>query len=319
MQGLEFGRQLERIVRDLHIEKILKILNPFFNPNESNFVVTPQTKTEFADLLFDIDGVVTSLAADPRTSPILEELNIAVLLDRNTRTLLLTAFQNATHKEQIFQSRMFWYLYHSIAAVKAIQRGFSALVLDPKTKVRRDTDAIIELWIDDYDGEPLKVDRLEAVLSSLRILYEATSESLGIEKRSATIAYTDSGTKFTVALEGVGDAIRAVGDLFGDAWRAIRFRKNEKVERDMDTLRDQLTLVTEIRQKVARNDLDNETGTRLEHMINTSMIQLLEKGVLPATVDTYDEYDRKEVLGAVRDTPLLGPGQPPAPGNPDVA
>ena len=157
----------------------------------------------------------------------------------------------------------------------------------------------------------MTVERFEGILESLRVLYGAIAEYLNIGERRATIAYTDSGTTFTIGLQGVAEVIQAIGKVFQDAWRGVRFRKNEKVERDWDTVREGLRVVGDIRGRVARGELDTETGTRLEHLIKSQAVQLLEKGVLPATVEAVEEYDRHEVLAAVRKTPLLGPGTQP--------
>lgn len=316
MQALVFGRGLQRIVRELRVEEFIDLLQPFLDINSGNFNIDPGIKQKLSEIVFDIELGLAKLSADADAGPILETLTLSQLFDRRNRTHMLSTFQNASTKQEILQNRLFWVAFYRAWAVRTMETGFTRLVIVPKTGPAEHQPQTVELWLHDYADEPLSVDRLEVVLGSLRKLYTALAEYRGAQNQIALVAYVDSGTSFTIALKGVAEVIDSMKQAFADAWRGIRFRKNARVERDLQTLRNQLNVVAEIRERVRENALDPQTGARLEHVVNSEMIHLLEAGVLPATIETGEEFDRHEVLAAVRRTPLLGPGQPPPPSPP---
>src|SRR5437016_763773 len=217
MQSLTFGRAFNRVVQSLRIHDLVQLLQPLVDADLStNFALDPTTKQKFSEIAFDVEIALVGLNVDPSTASIVTGFGLDKTLDRRTRTYLLSTFQAASAKQEIAQNRLFWVIFYRLWAIETLEKGFNALVLAAKTPSRDEHTGVVELWIEDYAGEDLTVDRLEHILQSIRKLYASLSEYLGVEKRTATIAYLDSGTEFTIGLKGAARVIDAIRIAFQD-------------------------------------------------------------------------------------------------------
>jgi hypothetical protein len=61
----------------------------------------------------------------------------------------------------------------------------------------------------------------------------------------------------------VKETIDAIGDLFGRTWRAIRFRKNDQLERDLDTAMKGIDFMAALRERQEQGVVDDETARKL--------------------------------------------------------
>jgi hypothetical protein len=100
MQSLEFTHAFKEIVRELKIQEILGILDPWLTPgNASN--LDPKQKEQFTKLLFDANAGYRQLMTRPAAQSILDELNVGEFLEPSRLTGIVGTLQALTQAKQI--------------------------------------------------------------------------------------------------------------------------------------------------------------------------------------------------------------------------
>lgn len=307
MQTHTYVQQLERIDSGISLQAIADLLGRYFNAS-SNVAIAQEDKQRFSKLLLDAHAALGVLEEDDRSKALLDILPLGALAERGTLAGLIAAFQSAANRGNVLNNKDFWHLYYGALTTHRLAASTRSLLVEPALSEVPEGHDTVEIEIMDFGQGPIPTKRLIAALSSLEALYSAVSEALGGEPAEARVAFVDSGTNITVGLEGVGDAIRAVRELFSEAWNAIRFSDHQKLERDWETTAKGIEVLRVIRKGMDDEVLDENDAQRLSHVIRKQLEALVGDGVMLRDVSHSATTDKIKALEAVREGRLLKSG-----------
>jgi hypothetical protein len=317
MQTRTYVSALDRIVELLRLNDLASLLTQLRSgPNRQ---LTPEEKASFGDLLFAMDSGFTAVMADPVLSVVAKGLDLELLLNRAARTTLMTTFHSSGTSNEVSTKQLFAQLFVSARTILRLRDGVRDLLVGGEAAAEASDLDHLDLEIEDYDGKGIPVRRVITALTALLSLYDEIERHQNGKTATPILKWVDSGSNIAFSLEGLAPVIGELRKTFAGAWQAVRFAKNHKMERDLETALKQMTLVRELDAQVAAGGPAGGEAARVRHAVMDSMAQLLGAGVLPTQLEDQSTYDRREVLAAVRDTKLLGPGEIANENRPDGA
>jgi hypothetical protein len=311
MQTRVFVQALDDIIQTLRLEELAAILNETFEGNQRP--IEPAKKHRYADILFAIDSGFARILADPVLREVAEGLNLQDLLGRASRTMLMTDFQNAETTHTITTNKRFVKIWLSTQILLRLSQTVHKLLLEPEDVLSQPGTASIELEIADYDNSGVPAQRVVVALTALLALYTTVEGQKGQGRITPVLKWVDSGSNISFSFQGLAEVIAEVRQIFASTWKAVRFAKNERIERDLSTALKQVAFLRDLEAVQQAGGIKGETAARIRHQVTESMVTLLGAGVMPIELEGHTTYDRAEVLEAVRDTKLLGSGEPPTP------
>jgi hypothetical protein len=305
MRTIEFAAAMDSLLENLRFADIARLLEASaLNP--SNLALTSEQKAVFSALIFDLQTAYSVANEDPEKVAIISALGLDPIFLPQTLGALITQFNNATASSQLSNDRGFLRLYFMLRSALALQAGVKKLLVNPKLEGIPKGDATLDVEIFDYEGTGIELARLVEVVGSVEKLFLAVSEAVTGHRQLAKVKYVDSGTPIIISLQGVEGVINAIRKSFKEIWQLVRDHKNIKLDKNLGSIKEGLSLISDIRSRVANKDLDPETGHRLEHAISSQMTRLIGVGVMVTETEAVQMYDRKAVMTAIRDLRLLG-------------
>jgi len=307
MTSIEFIVRLSNILSRARAKELSDLLAGISSVGGATPVI-PNEKDLFTSLMFALRDAVTTAARDPIDQELLPVLGLAHYGDAAFVGQQIATFRSASQKHGIAANPDFMMLQVHLRTLQDVVDGLRKAVLESKETPVLAGQGTFDLQVSDYDEGAVPAARLASVLDDLRNLYEDIGRSLGSETSALRIRYIESGSDIRISLEGAGDAIRAISDLFSEAWERIRNRRHRDATAAFASLRDGMEAVAELRKRVKDDDFPADEAARLERAISTRLESLLSQGVLPQHIEAAESFDRDRVLRTVRDVKLLGAG-----------
>ncbi|MBA3557841.1 MAG: hypothetical protein H0W30_04495 [Gemmatimonadaceae bacterium] len=205
----------------------------------------------------------------------------------------------------------FWTLYYAARSGLKIRDAIDTLVVQPKFEGVTEESEVITFELTDYGENGVTPERFALVVAEIGAIYNTVSQAIGDEGTTGPrIIFVDSGSDFAIGLRGAAKVITAIADAFGKVFNAVRYRANERFERNLQSADAGLDFNARIRQRVAAKEIDEETGSRFIRSTTAHIDKLLGNGVT-IEVPYPDIPSRDRVLLAIRNQRLLGAGDSP--------
>jgi hypothetical protein len=307
MQTRTFAHHLNALIEGVNAAALNEILAKYIG-SDQNVGIPDEDKRRFAATIFGIQAYLARI--DSVEESLAKALGLTSLFDPAHLAALLTTFQNSPNSGTLRNQHLFLNLFHATGSLLRTNAIVQRELVQPKERVHTAEDSILSLEIVDYDNDGVTLHRLAAICDALVALYAAVDQYLG-RRTSPRVAYADSGSNITLGLEGAKDTIDAIGDLFGRAWNALRFRKHDEFERTLESALKGINFLASLKGQQASGAIDAETAAKLEVAVKKQMGELVGAGVMIEETDNTAHYDRRELLTAVRDQKLIGPGREP--------
>lgn len=147
-------------------------------------------------------------------------------------------------------------------------------------------ESTLRLEILDFQASGIKLTRLRIVIESLENIYNSLISISGLKGDSPRIVFIQSGSNIVLEIKGAAKIIDALSDLFFRVVDSIRFRKYDRIDREIETSNKLLELF----EKFAKKSPDE--AKILQDKIVKDIIMLSNNGV-SMWVD--DDIDRSTV------------------------
>lgn len=301
MQTRVFAAHVRSIVEGLQLND-LKLLLERIYLSPQNVVIQEADKPAFAKIVFGIQAYLSTLTGDRRE--IAKNLGLTSLLNPTKLAQLLTAFQSAQNHHSIRQDLLFGDLYHSAQALLRLDSEIQSRLVSESFGESAANYTVLSFEIVDYEGDGIPIARLAAIVRSLDALYSALDQYLGTQS-TPRIAYADSGSDINIGVTGLAETISVLSDVFLRAWDALRFRKNTRFERDLDTAIKGIQFLDSIHDGTKKGIVDRETAEQLEASIKIRLNDLISSGVMIEGTPTAETVDKRQVLLQARSQRLL--------------
>jgi hypothetical protein len=306
MQSLDYTEALAESLTKLKAPELSQLLGALvaLGPNVG---LTDSTKAQFSELIFAMRTAFQNLERDEKV--VMDSLGFGEITNSKFLGELVNKFHSAINKDQVAADARFWVLYYTLRATLNLQRSLESLLVTPKTSAIRENASLVELTIEDYDDKAVFTRRFAEVLKELADLYDVIGQALGHSNDASRILYVDSGTRITIALEGLADTIDAISRLFETVWLTLRYSGLEKFDRQIASVDKGLSFIAGLRERVASGDIDAESAEKLEIAAKRHMGKLIGAGVMRSQVEETVIFDRSDLLESARDTRLLKSGE----------
>jgi hypothetical protein len=296
MKTTEFISALKRIVDELHVERVLAFLS--FLPSRSNIAISPATKNEFADVLFDAAHGYRILQEDKNADLILKSVHGNEILAPDRLANLTAIYRNSAATNVIFGNVEFFghfISFYELMRSLTLLRDTAVEVLD-KSHTAPPEQSYIEIELADYDGDGIEIDRIERFASAIAELYERFAILLKAPHIPLKINYIDSGSNVLFSLSGASKIIDSMRDLLREIWNAVQNRKFDRFDKLVDSISKGLTLTKLVQDQIDSKVLDANEGETIKEMILTNIKKLFDVGAMPAKVEVPVPIDRQALL-----------------------
>jgi hypothetical protein len=316
MQTLDFTRALTDIVAELKVRELFLLLQGWLitvppNP-QPNFQQTPvqdNQKTSFTSLLFESHAGYDRLMRAETTRKILEGMEAKQLYEPGRLGRLMQLVSNSTQLGQLrgSQNPEIFDFYETLGAFLKMEKTCRDLLEKEKIGEVPGTDKIVELQLADYEGKGIEPERLSAAFTEMAELQMNIARLLRIADHRLTVKYLDSGTDVKIGLEGVGEAIDAMHNLFLQFWDKMRFRDQDTFEKDIEALSKALEFLAKTKDAVDSGAITKEEADNLKVRVFKGVNDLIGLGVTLPLKGEAAAAERKQ-LTERRSTKLLTTG-----------
>lgn len=313
MRKADFVRDLQRITDELRVGDLVNFLRVTLNRG-TNAAVALSSKDVFAGLIFESQVGYHALMRDPQVAKILESLQVGRFYTTAKLRELMTAYSNIQHNSDIHNNPGNWSSFSTFFEIlqwllvfrdtcSRLLMGDGAQAIPPENK-------ILELEMIDFEGTGIDVTRVQALFSALEALRMQISLFLKLPESHLTVHYIESGSEIRISVEGLGDIIDGLRNLFTEIWTRIVNRKFDRIDRRNASIEGDFELIYKIQRQVEEGLMPAEDGERFKLQILAETQALLDSGTMLAEVPTVEPINRKKLLAEGRSIKLLGSGEP---------
>ena len=311
MQVSDFSTTLRTIVDDLSFLEVDKWLEEIFA--EGNRVIQPTVKDRFEKLLFQMSNNAARLQQVPGYSVMFQILGLDRVTNANNLAALITQVRNTGDTNNLIlagpERRRIWEFFYAIRSTLRLAEAVSRILVTPRLEGISEDKQLVYLDVVDYDGTGIPLSRFLRILEALNELTDALSLASG-EAPDVRVGFADSGSDLGLGLLVKKAMAHALEGLFKDGIDRIRFWKNDKLDRNIQTLRGGLSFLDDLNEGIRKGTIEPEAAARIQHGVLAGMNSLLSNGVKLHEESTVQVLNDREVLSAVRDAKLLPPGKP---------
>jgi hypothetical protein len=318
MQTLDFTRALTDIVEQLKIRELYSLMQgwllaqlPPQHPNQPHPIpVSEDQKKTFASLLFDSHAGYDRLSRIESTRKILSGMDAQELYEPSRLARIMNFVSSSSTIQQLRGSNSpdIFDFCETLRAFIRIEKTCKTLLEQEKIGKVEAADSVLELQLTDYEGNGVEPERLTAVFSALRELQMNIARLLRANDHQLKVKYLDSGSDIRIGLEGVKEAIDAMGSLFLQFWDKIRFRDQDTFEKDIEALSKGLDFLAKTKEAVDTGAITAEEAGNLKARVFRGVNDLVGLGVtLPLRGDS--AADERKQLIEKRSTKLLTAGK----------
>src|SRR5258707_2620054 len=154
MQALEFTHAFKEIVRELKVQEILGVLDPWLILG-NNAAISDQQKQGFTRLLFDANAGYRQLMTQAASRSILEELNVGEFLEPARLTGIVASLQGITQTNFIHGNvgvfRNFFTFAELLRWLLKMQSASHHLLEEGKVGKVADSEGIVQIELIEYD------------------------------------------------------------------------------------------------------------------------------------------------------------------------
>jgi len=312
MQTLEFTRALKEIVEELRIAPLVKLLEEWTTPGGQNTAIASDKKQLFSALLFKSNAGYELLLRQPNTRQILEKMQVSQLYQPSRTLVMLSQLHNSPNTHNISaNAEAFPAFYSLVAQLRTLQQlelTCRELLEDAKRGNLQPTEGIMEISLIEYSDEVgISPRRLRIFVSTITDLHEHLSRIHGHETDKITFKYFDSGSGFTIGVQGGKEVIEAMNTLLTQWWEKFRFWRYDTFEKKMEGVSKGLAIVETLQQAIEKGTITPEVGENLKLRIFREVETLTGIG---ATIPLGEKtsVDQLQLLTEMRNTKLLGSG-----------
>ncbi len=311
MQTLEFTHAFSEIIKELKIQEILAILDPWLTPGASG-TLDASRKAQFTRLLFDANAGYRQLMALSASRSILEDLKVGEFLEPKRLTAIVGTIQGLSQPQQIWNSpelyRNFFTFAELLRWLSKMQSCSHHLLEEGKVGAVADSEGIVQIELIEYTDEiGVSAPRLKAFVLTVIELHLCLAYIFGLKEDKLTFRYLDSGSKFTVAIACAKSISEAMVLLLSAFWEKFRFWGHDTFDKNIEAATKALAFAEQVQQQVEKKVITEEEGQNLKKRAFASVEKLTGIG---ASIPLPDEMtlDHRELLEERRDVKLLGSG-----------
>lgn len=314
MQTLEFTDALTAIVKGLRAEEIVTTIQAWFGTqfpqNQPPALPDPQKDT-FSELLLSSRSGFDQLSAQPTTGKILTGLGVKDFYDPGRMRQLIIGVSNAPTVAQVRALPDVHAYFEKFRSLIRLAATCHELLEKEKVGEIKPTEGIVRIEIINYaDEDGISPKRLSTFVETISDLHGDIAIVLGISSDPLTFSYFDSGSDLLVGVK-CGKAIaETLNTLLRQVWDKFRFWRYDTFEKRMASISKGLDVVDRIHESVQKGAVTKEEGDILKVKIFQKVDILIGIG---ATVPLGESatLDQKQLLTEMRNTKLLGSGEPP--------
>jgi hypothetical protein len=176
-------------------------------------------------------------------------------------------------------------------------------------------DEILELELIDYNETGIPPERITSFFRLITSLHTNMARIHGLPGDTLKIVFLDSGSDVIVGLQCAKLVIESIRTLLGEWWSKIKFRSFDSFDKKMDAVSKGLTVLKTIQESVSNHVIDEETGNNLKQRVLSEVNELIGIGATLPLRNAEEVITPRQLLIEMRNTKLLGPGQPKALGD----
>ena len=320
MQSIDYLKNLERIIADLELQGIHKILQDMLlTPNDR--AIGNNEKVVLPKLLLETQGKFQNLIKDPEIMRTANSIMLADFYNAKTISTMITLVNSVVNIDEIRNNRkhlpVFYSVYIRIDILLNLYKSLTELFFHEKMPDMDDSLATIEIEIADFqkDGMPLNV--VIEMLSSTQKIYDAISNVIQVKHSNIRIAFFDSGSGLNISFVGVADVIKELRLSMIEFWERVKFLKFDENKKEIDAIKDTLSITKMLTEQISGGILTNEDGKRIKRIVIENLSALVKNGALLKELSSETTpYQNKELLLEKRAVPLLEPGNEAMPAPP---
>lgn len=313
MQAIEFSRGLSDLAERLRIRKLVELLAPLMEGPDNDYSAK---KGAFATLLFDSRAALNSVLAEPGSPQrqLAEAFQLDEILSPLRLSTLNTHFQTGKQPSRLKTDLDFQAFYAHLTAFDRMSRAAVEQLLEARVPKPPEGQGLLELVI--ANGEtPHTPESLAALLTSIGHLIRTVARLHG-SSVDPIIWYLDSGSPLGIGVTADGETVRTVKDMFADAIKAIRFWKQDTVQKNLVVSSDILTFLWKVDEAMAAGTLDADSGEQIKKALTQNLERLLGSGVAPRA-ESLEDVKGLEALQAARQPLQLTSGEESTPDGAD--
>ncbi len=304
MQALQYTRALKRIVQDMKVVELLKLLDPLLGT--ANVAIAEGQKQLFAQLLFGSRAAYERLAEDPTAKKIMRSLDVGSVYDPTRLSNLMVSFKSTPNSATIWTSEFF--RFHALlGSLRNLDKSCSELLEKEKLEPAKSPEDVLELQLIDYDGLGIEPIRLTRFVTNLIKLHANVARILGVTE-DLRLIYFDSGSALLIGVLCAKTVMDAIKTLLDEWWDKIRFRQLDTFERKMEAVSKGLTVLETVKHSVESHVINADEGRILTTRVLREVDQLIGLGASLPVSDDVEKIDHVQLLLQKRDIKLLGSG-----------
>jgi hypothetical protein len=314
MQTLEFTDALTEIVKGLKAEEIVTTIQGWFGmqfaPNTPP-ALQDQAKDTFSELLLSSRSGFDQLSTRPTTGKIIAGLGVKDFYEPRRIRQLIIGVSGAGNIAQVQASpdvHAYFEKFRSLIRLAATCRD---LLEKEKVGELKPSEGILRVEIISYaDEDGIAPKRLATFVETISDLHGDVAIVLGIPSDALTFRYFDSGSDLLVGVKCGREIAETLNTLLRQVWEKFRFWRYDTFEKRMASISKGLDIVDRIHESVQKGAVTEEEGNILKVKIFQKVDVMIGIG---ATVPLGESatLDQKQLLTEMRNTKLLGSGEPP--------
>ncbi len=328
MQTLEFTDALAEIVKALRAEEIVGVIQGWFGVQfaaNQPPALPEQSKDTFSELLLSSRSGFDQLSTRPTTGRILAGLGVKDFYEPGRMRQLIIGVSSSPN----------YALVRALPDVHAYFEKFRSLIrlattcreLLEKEKVGelKPSEGMVRVEIINYaDEDGISPKRLATFVETISDLHRDVAIVLGVPSDSLTFQYFDSGSDLLVGVKCGKEIAETLNTLLRQVWEKFRFWRYDTFEKRMESISKGLDIVDRIHESVQKGAVTEEEGNILKVKIFQKVDIMIGIGAT-APLGESATLDQKQMLTEMRNTKLLGSGEPPevvaqsGPASPDTA
>jgi hypothetical protein len=313
MQTLEFTRDLKEIVDRMRVGELLALIGRWLAPVANQQQPLPDAdKTLFSDLMFGSYAGYDALTKREGTRKILESLDAKDFYEPNRLRILVSSVSNLGLLSQIRGQPEVHALYEKLKSLKSLEITCRTILEAEKVGQIDPSKGIFQLELIQYaDEEGIVPRRLVVFASSIDGLHADVALVLGLPGDTLTFKYFDSGSGLLVGIQCAKDIAGILNTLLTQWWDKVRFWRYDTFEKKMEAISKGLSVVDTVHQAIEKKTITGEAGEILKVKIFKQVDALIGVG---ATIPLGEgaTVDQRQLLTELRNTKLLGTGEPSA-------
>jgi hypothetical protein len=308
MQTLEFTRALTEIVKELKINELVSLMQPWLSSVNATPPLGEPDKDRFTELTYTSRAGYERLLMVPTTGKILQTLNLQDIYDFARLRRLQTMISSMTAASQVRGITEMYGLYETFRALQKFSQTCQILLEKEKIGTVTEGEEIIQLELRDEDGTGISPERLQQFVASVKELHSILAITNGIKDDRLTFKYFDSGSSLLIGILCAKVIAMALRFLLTE-WRdKIRFIRYEKFDRNTRTITDALSAVTNLKKSVLDGVMTEEVAGIYRERILKEADRLVGIGASLPSRDATAEQE--QLLLEAQDRRLLGTGGP---------